>query len=101
MIMRLRREVENRAGEIVQWMTERQHLMPHESVARAVDRLASDRGFDAERLGGAVCEAGFDVLTRLGRLRRSELERLARVMGRALTRDSAPDAAVRGYVPSV
>jgi hypothetical protein len=89
MIMRLRREVEHQVGEIGQWMTHRQHLMPHESVARAVDRLASDRGLDAERLGGAVCEAGFDVLARLGRLRRNELERLSRVLGRALTRDAA------------
>lgn len=85
-LIALRRSIREDCQRILELLTTRQYVNPHESVASALTHLGLS---DAIAIGGAS-KMGLAPSTALGRLRRSDLERVSRLAGRAQLGRSNP-----------
>jgi hypothetical protein len=76
------------ADRLIDLLSERQHLRPHEGVATATAHAASLLGIASEVAAKAIEQLGLDGARAVGRLRRTELMQL----GRAVYRGHSPKA---------
>jgi hypothetical protein len=63
-------------------LTTRQHLAPHEPVAQTLERSVNDIGVCPNAAAQALQRLQLDGTTAIGRLRRTELMQLARTVHR-------------------
>jgi hypothetical protein len=70
------------AERIVDALSQRQHLRPHQNVAEALAAVAEQLGVCPGAIGGAIASLHIDSSRPIGRLRRTELTQLARTIHR-------------------
>lgn len=70
------------AERIVDALTERQHLRPHQAVGEAVRAVGEQLGICPAAAGAAINSLNVDVSNPIGRLRRTELLQLGRTIHR-------------------
>ena len=79
------------AERIVDALTERQHLRPHQALAQALAAVAEQLGICPMAVGEAINSLHVDASVPIGRLRRTELMQLGRTIHR-LWRQSVASA---------
>ncbi len=78
----LRRLVEADFENLLETLTARQHLAPHESLSQTIDHAVRELGVCPEAAAEALGWLALPSSTKIGRLRRTELMQLARTMHR-------------------
>lgn len=74
-------------------LSTRQHLRPHEPLRDALARVESELGVCPNAIEAALGWLELDPAKSIGRLRRTELTQLARAIHRFWRQQSAPEAA--------
>jgi hypothetical protein len=74
----LRRLIQAEFENLLDALSSRQHLNPHEPVTRALDAVGEQLGVCPQAVGHAVAWLQLDGSQSVGRLRRTELMQLAR-----------------------
>lgn len=93
----LRRLLRPDAEDILEDLTRRQHLKPHQPVSEALSESAAAVGFCPTIVGQALQWLQLDPAVAIGRLRRTQLTQLARCVHR-FWRQEVPQKA--GQVPA-
>jgi hypothetical protein len=78
----LRRLFQAECQNLLDALSARQHLSPHEPVTRALDAVGEQLGVCPQAVGQAVAWLRVDGSQSVGRLRRTELMQLARSIHR-------------------
>jgi hypothetical protein len=78
----LRRLLRPDADDILEDLTSRQHLKPHQPVSEALSDSAASVGFCPGVIGRALQWLQLDPAVAIGRLRRTQLTQLARCVHR-------------------
>ena len=70
------------AERIVEALSQRQYLRPHQTVGEAVSAVGDELGVCPQAAGEAINSLHIDASRPIGRLRRTELTQLARTIHR-------------------
>lgn len=70
------------ADRIVDFLSEQQHLFPHQSVESAISRTVDQFAVCPDAAEAAITGLGVDASQSVGRLRRTELIQLGRTLHR-------------------
>jgi hypothetical protein len=70
------------AERIVDALSQRQHLRPHQNIEEALAAVSEELGVCPGAMSGAVASLHIDSSRSMGRLRRTELTQLARTIHR-------------------
>ena len=91
----LRRLIQSDFERLLDVLTTRQHLRPHEPVSAALMQTVNDLGVCPNAVEHALKWLGLDPTTVIGRLRRTELMQLARTVHRFWRQAAAHDMPAR------
>jgi hypothetical protein len=94
----LRRLMQSDFQNLLDALSSRQHLSPHEPVSAALSAACDKLGVCPQAAAKAVAWLGIDPTKSLGRLRRTELMQLARSIQR-FWRGQLPAVGVDGDLP--
>lgn len=78
----LLQNVRNESDSLLDWLTSRQFVRPHDAVEAVLERAETELGHSRARLMEAADRAEIDPAAPIGRLRRADLQRLARSAAR-------------------
>jgi hypothetical protein len=96
----LRRWLSVDSDEILNALTDRQHVRPHDTVAAAVGETCDRLGVCPNAAAEALRWLGVDTNTPVGRLRRTELMQLARSIHRFWRQAAAATNAAEPQAPA-
>lgn len=91
----LRRLIQSDFERLLDVLTTRQHLRPHEPVSAALSQTVNDLGVCPNAVEHALKWLGLDSSTVIGRLRRTELMQLARTVHRFWRQSATQDVPAR------